>query len=130
MIKAILFFLIAVFFALLTSIFILKKANDNQFKKICKIYCDKYKELPVGVSVLYNSGPFTFSTGYLVKMGFIVNPLIFGRPSSLSTNKEDVQFMRSLDAKLTSTFKLEFLLCNIALVDFISLWGIVYFFGE
>lgn len=63
-------------------------------------------------------------------MGFIVNPLISGRPSSLSTNKEDVQFMRSLDAKLTNTIKLEFLLCYIALVDFISLWGIVYFFGE
>jgi uncharacterized protein YxeA len=43
MIKAILIFLIGVFFALLTSIFTLKKVNNNQFKKICKLYCDKYK---------------------------------------------------------------------------------------
>lgn len=37
MIKAILFFLIAVFFALLTSIFILKKSTVTNLKKYAKL---------------------------------------------------------------------------------------------
>jgi uncharacterized membrane protein len=111
------------------AIAFLQKLNDRNFKKICALYCEKYKELPPGVSVCYEAGPFTSRTKYIVKMGFIIDPLIYEKPSILSNNKEDVQFMRNLDSKLTKYFKVESFLSNLGILIFIAFWSIVYFCG-
>jgi len=111
------------------AIAVLQKLNDRNFKKICALYCEKYKELPLGVSVCYEAGPFTSRTKYIVKMGFIIDPLIYEKPSILSNNKEDVQFMRSLDSKLTKYFKVESFLSNLGILIFIAFWSVVYFYG-
>lgn len=116
----------AVFTILTIIIAALQKINDKHFKSICELYCKKYKELPMGVSILYESGPFTSRVGYSVKTGFIFIPLVFGRPSNLSSNNEDVHFMRSLDPKLTYTFKLEFYLSIVCVLIFTVMSTMIY----
>lgn len=118
----------ALFTVLTIIIAALQKINNKHFKSICDLYCKKYKELPMGVSILYESGPFTSRVGYSVKTGFIFIPLMFGRPSNLSSNSEDVHFMRNLDPKLTYTFKLEFYLSIVCALIFTIMGGMIYFY--
>lgn len=85
----------------------LSSLNKKRFSTICTLYKEKFGSLPAGAVIFDNADSIGVSSGYVAKINFIVNPLIFGK-SSVDCTNDDVAFIRDLPPHLKNWFIVEY----------------------
>lgn len=94
-------------FALFISAIVLAYMNNKRFLEVCRLYEIEFGFLPLSTATFKDSDIIGFSSGYWVKMSFIIRPLVFGKQSGYSKNN-DVEFMKKLPNSIKRWFLVEY----------------------
>lgn len=90
-------------------ILIISFINTFCYKKIVKLYTDKYGSLPITASMAKYSSLIATPGAYHAKIGFIMDSLIlpYNRFSNHDMTKEQYEYINKLPIKLTIWFRIE-----------------------
>ena len=80
--------------------------NRKRFNEICKLYKEKYDNLPDAVLLFENVNSLYVKGAYGIKVQFIYMPLLWNRSSPLTKN-DDKDFIRGLPKRLIRPFYVE-----------------------
>jgi hypothetical protein len=82
-------------FALAASSLITGALNKKRYKEICKLYKEKFGDLPPMVQIFDDVNTLYVDFAYSVKMQFIFKPLLWNKSSNMTKN-DDKDFIRGL----------------------------------
>ncbi|HCB2272144.1 TPA: hypothetical protein MYR17_002677 [Citrobacter koseri] len=93
----------------LILILIVSFINKFYYKKIAKLYIDRYGSLPITASMAKYASLIASPGAYHAKIGFIMDSLIlpYNRFSNHDMTKEQYRYINKLPIKLTIWFRVE-----------------------
>lgn len=100
--------------------------NKKCFFVICMLYKEKFGFFFVGLIIFDNVDFIGFSLGYVVKINFIVNFLIFGK-SLVDSINDDVVFIKDLLFYFKNWFIVEYVFFVLGLVLIVIVGVVLYF---
>ncbi len=92
--------------------------NKKRYKEICKLYKEKFGDLPPMVQIFDYVNTLYVDFAYSVKMQFIFKPLLWNKSSNMTKN-DDKDFIRGLPRRLIGPFYVEIYLAVVSLIFFI-----------
>ncbi|HDR2472764.1 TPA: hypothetical protein ROG05_001869 [Enterobacter soli] len=101
-----------------TASIIASALNKKRYKEICKLYKEKFGDLPPMVQIFDDVNTLYVDFAYSVKMQFIFKPLLWNKSSNMTKN-DDKDFIRGLPRRLIGPFYVEIYLAVVSLIFFI-----------
>ncbi|HFU1282254.1 TPA: hypothetical protein ACGQW2_000679 [Klebsiella michiganensis] len=97
-------------------IFIMSMINTIPYKKIVKLYMDKYTRLPITAALAKEASLIATPGAYHAKIGFIMGSLIlpYNKITNHDMTREQYDYINGLPLKLTIGFRIE-----------AFLWGVI-----